>query len=821
MIITLKPILHSATDDIRVEDELFAIGRSTTPFNGLPKNQAMQLSRRHAKIFEEQGKLYIVDLGSRNGTRLNGRPLADQPELLKSNDEIMFGNLCYELQNHSEYAQPSRVEPCPFRLILKSQSARLKEASIIISDFPCLFSKSTGVISEYCHRFQAETKYLSRRHAHVFINHNQLWLEDLGSTNGSHINEQQLQEQAQPLKDGDKLQLGKSKDLIFLVSISSTELEVTEFLGDRSQIASQNESPADPSQTSIQSQSEADQSLAPGTVLLDKANTFLDIFCDKPKDDPDLDDSANQAVQNKSKHLRKKLKKENWFSAFFRPEPTEQPYSPGKSRKILLSLLPVIAISIAGVFYFSNSTKNQIQELYDKTHYKEAVVLANKSLRKMPDDETLQQLSSLATIKWLAKIWLQPFNNGNYPQAKQHLQQVMPIISTNMEMKQLVAVLIWATELEQLMSNMQNGQAVEIYGNERRIRDIISTWENNPLTNQHYLGLVTQHIPEFGSTQSTLLSHLRALKNSQSVYLNAIDLLRNNINQALNQNQIGLLAQMLKDFTQKYPNIKGVGKLEQDLDLYSNMLQLKNESRLLELVGLLNEAHFVTPLFQQQAKTQIDAKLPAPDVIERYIFVENAWREGDLVTAIKMAGILAEEPWGQVASAWLNHYDIIISGYEDLLDMRQSANYNSQLLLFHAKLDPQLDLFFLEQLEPEIIPIRQKVLTDAQLDFQKAENFWLSYQQHGGINGIMRLEETSSQQYRARATELSTAFKLAQTAKQRMDSLAIKPKPSETELVHHISDEITHQRNGLENLRRVLGSGLTNKKLQQLPVLAK
>lgn len=57
------------------------------------------ISRMHARIFEEDGELYIQDLNSTNGTFLNGIQLETNEILkIKVGDEIRFGNLRYRYE---------------------------------------------------------------------------------------------------------------------------------------------------------------------------------------------------------------------------------------------------------------------------------------------------------------------------------------------------------------------------------------------------------------------------------------------------------------------------------------------------------------------------------------------------------------------------------------------------------------------------------------------------------------------------------------------------------------------------------------------------
>ncbi|MEO0564900.1 MAG: FHA domain-containing protein, partial [Chloroflexota bacterium] len=52
------------------------------------------VSRVHAVIEREEDTLTIMDMGSSNGTYLNGQRLAqNQPRVIRDGDEIRFGKL--------------------------------------------------------------------------------------------------------------------------------------------------------------------------------------------------------------------------------------------------------------------------------------------------------------------------------------------------------------------------------------------------------------------------------------------------------------------------------------------------------------------------------------------------------------------------------------------------------------------------------------------------------------------------------------------------------------------------------------------------------
>ncbi len=61
-----------------------------TPYGALEKG----VSRIHAAISRSEDTLTVVDMGSANGTHLNGqRLIPDQPRLLRDGDEIRLGRL--------------------------------------------------------------------------------------------------------------------------------------------------------------------------------------------------------------------------------------------------------------------------------------------------------------------------------------------------------------------------------------------------------------------------------------------------------------------------------------------------------------------------------------------------------------------------------------------------------------------------------------------------------------------------------------------------------------------------------------------------------
>ena len=79
---------NAAGTDLSVSGEVL-IGRAADAPGDLGQDAA--LSREHARIWESDGALLIVDLGSRNGTHVNGRQLTAEHRLA-AGDTIEVGD---------------------------------------------------------------------------------------------------------------------------------------------------------------------------------------------------------------------------------------------------------------------------------------------------------------------------------------------------------------------------------------------------------------------------------------------------------------------------------------------------------------------------------------------------------------------------------------------------------------------------------------------------------------------------------------------------------------------------------------------------------
>src|SRR5436305_13657491 len=90
---------------ISVYKDRFTVGRHSE--NNLTIADG-RLSRDHLKIEQRSGAFFVSDLGSSNGTKLNGRVVTD-PVKLSNGDELDLGGVAIRVEIVSRESAPAAV----------------------------------------------------------------------------------------------------------------------------------------------------------------------------------------------------------------------------------------------------------------------------------------------------------------------------------------------------------------------------------------------------------------------------------------------------------------------------------------------------------------------------------------------------------------------------------------------------------------------------------------------------------------------------------------------------------------------------------------
>jgi pSer/pThr/pTyr-binding forkhead associated (FHA) protein len=143
------------------------------------------VSRRHACIVIEENHAYIQDLGSTNGTQLNGQPVGTERTPLPPNAQVQFGSVRMTLELPEGFETPTiAAETAPPLAYLVS----LTDPSL---QFP-LYARPQRIGRRADNDLVIPDAYVSGRHAQIEIVGAEVRITDLGSTNGTFIGEMKI-----------------------------------------------------------------------------------------------------------------------------------------------------------------------------------------------------------------------------------------------------------------------------------------------------------------------------------------------------------------------------------------------------------------------------------------------------------------------------------------------------------------------------------------------------------------------------------------------------------------------------------------------------
>ena len=806
MQITLKPLSHPELGNIVIEHELFAVGRSETPFSGYDRSVVVNLSRRQARIFVEAGAVYIADLGSRNGTRVNGRPVELKPVKLLSGDRITFGErLQYEIEilAPAEDTDLSRREQ--FRLTLNPIQRSSKLDTMVISSFPFLVGKFVEPFTKAGRSLPQVLEFMSRRHAYFYARGDAVFVEDLGSTNGTFVNGQRLEESAVPLSDGDELRFGGG-DLAYRVSIggAATETVITNNV-------------QEPSADAVP----AEQSEADNTIFISSASSFLDAFTpeqavpeveERPPEAGLVGDTdpGTAAGAGRVGLLRR-------MQTFFEELRGAFGNEGGGSVRRLLLMVLLVAGAAAVTLYVSGKPERDIEKLLAQGQYRQSAALANDYLRENPGSGPVREMALEALLKCVVSDWVELAASDNYGSARALLSEARVLSTDNAAGDALLDLLQWVTELQQFIFDRGgiDGEII-LYKHEAPIESILLWWDHDPKEYRSRMRLIEDYVPGFGPSSAMTFTMLRTLRNEKSVYLSAMARLNRNIEDKLATERADELAADIDLAAEQYPRLGGLAPLRDDLQRYLRVRDALAAGDPVRAAIMVHEEAFVTPPFTARAVLLERNYLPSAQVMSQYRQASSAWREGDLNAALQLLEKLAGDRGGELATRELQRKNAVMDDYLELQDFRGQPDFGERILRFHATLDPQEDVYFIQVLEREFERHSAVVEERAGQAWEAAASNWREYRAQGGIRGLLRLEEKVSDEFRQLAALLSAAGHHAGRGRQIDELLAGESSPAREALYGQIQAELTLQRRSLEQLSMVLQVAVLDAKLALL-----
>ena len=804
MQVILKPVSHPDLGETIINSNLFSIGRHEPPFSGYPPDIVTRLSRRHARIFEQEGKIYLVDLESLNGTSVNGHEVKNQHVELQQDDQISFaGHLTYRIDILGKAAPPVARENEAGKTILTliPQNINIDIEPIVVSEFPFLISKSNEAFSRYKDKYPDEFNYLSRRHAHIFISEGTLYIEDLGSTNGTFLSESRLDEHARLLHDDDLVAFGGD---CFVYKI-----KINHILPEPGQ-------PAD--DASILTSSLPEKTDITRTTFITSADSFLDIFCleneaEQQQDDDHQDDSSRKARKS-GRLARSSALLQELHSAFS----DDRPDNSRSVKRLLLGLFAAILIGGAGYYFYKDNTGERVDQLIADGEYLRAVETANSYLASHPDDRDISEQAAKALVRHVIPVWDKALQKDDFTASQAALDNAHQMTVNNPTARPLLDVLGWITDLNQYFSERGGEHApITVYKDEVRIEQLLQWWDSDTAKHRRIAGEIARYEPAFEPARANAYSLMRLLRSEKATYLTALDKFKKQLNDKLEAGDLDTINKDITDFKSRYPRISGMEKLEQDLQNYLSIHEYINASNLLRAVQAVKSTQFLTPEFSKSITRIRDQKLPPDEFVLRFEEASRLWKNNQPDEAITTLESLQEGSWEKLVSDELERKRTILRRYRALEKTRKQPDYAQELVAFFGSLNADEDSYFINAIEGEFQSHRDKVLKDARQALKDARAAWNKYNESGRIMGLQRLEAKVSRQFRNQAALLTTAYEKARHGADIYKLLKHQDSAGGLELYQSVVQECNLQLRSLRELRMVLEPSLLDEKIRLLP----
>ncbi|KQV87957.1 FHA domain-containing protein [Rhizobacter sp. Root1221] len=809
--IVLKPLSRPELGEIRIDGSVFAVGRTEQPFASYAHDILEMLSRRHARIFCEEGVVYLADLDSRNGTTVNRAAIAQVPCRLRDGDEVCFGGvLSYRVEIVPRARNP-RSTAEGFSLTLTPASTGSGLHPIVITRFPFLVSKNDATFSQYQNEHGRQLSFLSRRHAHIFRKDGGACIEDLDSSNGTFVDGLRLQEHAVPLEDGMLLAFG-GDHFTYRVSISKEAGIEPTHPGARAQVP-QNK-PAE-RKTADVAPAASDK-----TTFVVAPTSFLDIFCvdETPSEGfeptgstvPDV--PAKEPARRRSRGRSAVLLSE--LVALFAGAEHERTWRSWWKGAAIVAVLGGAALAL----YLRGAPERELKDAVARGEYAQAASLANEYLEQRPDDAELKALATEAALKANVPAWLTKLQARDFKGAEAVLAGLSELGIRNPDLRPLVGELEWLGNLERLVSVRGGPDApIRIYVDEDSIAALIGRWNDNTGEHQRALARIASHVPQFAAPYAEALTHLRKLQSDATVYLAAIERLKASIATELDRDNPQVLEAVLKETAEKYPGLGGLDDVRQDLARY---IEIKREARTRKsgrVFSVVLKARFTTPPFQEGFRAMgVGRQLPGEELVKQYADATQPWKEGRATESLASLQKIAAGPWAEAVAGELARRQAVLAQFAALQQSQGESGYAEQLLAFRAVLDPEEDVYFARATQADLALQKDKALVRAQESMNRARALWQEYRNAGVIEAAQRVETTISNTFRTRARLLSDARRQAQLAMQIYAQVdAVSPAQWRT-IDDEIKVEAEQQRNALLELRNVLAPELIKAKLALL-----
>jgi len=167
------------------------------------------ISRRHAQVTNTNGTLTVEDLGSTNGTKLNGTALS-APTAAQNGDEITLGGVSLKVSLPGEANKTQVVNTNKTQAIPTAPTVQSAIAWLVTGETRHSLEQGINTFGRRdTNTIQLSDPFISGKHGEVEVTADGIYLTDIGSTNGTLLNGGPITaNQRIKMSEGDVIKLG-------------------------------------------------------------------------------------------------------------------------------------------------------------------------------------------------------------------------------------------------------------------------------------------------------------------------------------------------------------------------------------------------------------------------------------------------------------------------------------------------------------------------------------------------------------------------------------------------------------------------------------
>ncbi len=481
------------------------------------------------------------------------------------------------------------------------------------------------------------------------------------------------------------------------------------------------------------------------------------------------------------------------------------------------AVLGTLAAVILGL-YLWGASERELKNLMTESAFDKAAAVAHERLQREGDNSELKSIATEAALRAHVPAWIKLINARDFSGANTELARLRDFGRHNQDLNALLGGLEWIGRLEQLLVARGGVDApIRVYADEEAIRDLLKRWNDDAQGHQRALGRIASHVREFRDPYAGALTKLRRLQSEALVHLAAIDRLKALVRAELDRDTPDALQNVLQEYADKYPKLGGLDAVRADLRQYLEIDAQARTRNLPRLVVATEKARFATPAFADKFNAlKTSDRFPPAAVMQQYQAVSRAWRAGDARQAFGALQAMSAGPWTDAASRELARKRGVSEQFAALQKLRGTANYADRLLAFHGAIDLDEDVYFAAAVQADVDAIKDKAQARAQEMLNRSRSIWQRYRDNGAIDGRQRLEGAISERYRTQAALLNEAYELTRKGVQIYAQLHLTAPAPSIKAQEEIKAELDQQRKSLVEMRSVLEPGLLKAKLALL-----